>query len=233
MNTYRKNASLAGALYIIGTVAGVLSLALSAPLRDPQNLLTSVAANAGQVRSAALCVLLMGLSLAMIPIVLHPILRRCNEILAIGYVVFRGALETVGYFVTPAIWFLLLALGALNTQAGGATAAAFQAQGALLVEAGRLSSLTGIVFCLGALMFYVVLFQARLVPRWLSVWGLAAILPYLAAEALALFALLDPLSTTASLLHIPLALQEMVLAVWLLVRGFSPSAFAAAPVRPV
>ena len=58
-------------------------------------------------------------------------------------------------------------------------------------------------------------------------WGLAALIPYLAAEFLALFALLDPLSATASLLHIPLAVQEMVLAVWLIVKGFSPSALAA------
>ncbi len=232
MNTYRKHAILAGVLYIVGTVSGILSLAFSAPLREPQNLLTSVAANAGQVKIAALCVMLMGLALAMIPIVLYPLLRRCNEALAIGYVVFRGALETVSYFVTPVIWFLLLALAQLYTQAGDATAVAFQAQGALLVEAGVLSSLTGLVFCLGAWMFYAVLFQARLVPRWLAVWGLAAVAPYLAAEALALFALLDPLSTIASLLHAPLALQEMVLALWLIVKGFTPSALADLSVRP-
>ena len=76
-------------------------------------------------------------------------------------------------------------------------------------------------------MFYAVLYQSRLVPRWISVWGLAAVIPYLAAESLALFALLDPLSATASLLHIPMALQEMVLAVWLIVKGFKPSAIAA------
>lgn len=227
MNTYRKTAIIAGVLYIIGTVAGILSLALSAPVRDGQDLLTSVAANANQVRIATLLVLLMGLSLAMVPIVLYPILRRYNEVLAIGYVVFRGALETVGCFVTPVIWISLLALGQLYTQAGDSAAAGFQAQGALLLKAGALSSLGAIVFCLGALMFYAVLYQSRLVPRWISVWGLAAVIPYLAAESLALFALLDPLSATASLLHIPMALQEMVLAVWLIVKGFKPSAIAA------
>jgi len=89
----------------------------------------------------------------------------------------------------------------------------------------------GIVFGLGSLMFYVVLYQSRLVPRWISVWGLAAVIPYLAAEFLALFGLLDPVSATASLLFIPMAVQEMVLAVWLIVKGFSPAAIASVPAR--
>ena len=226
MNTYRLNARIAGVLYIIGTAAGILSLVLSAPIRDAQNVLISVAANANQVIVAALFVLLMGLSLAMVPVVLYPVLRRFNEVLALGYVVFRGALETVTYFVTAIVWLLLLALSQLYVQAGAPAASGFQASGALLLKAGELSSLTGIVFCLGALMFYVVLFQSRLVPRWISVWGLAALILDLAAQFLALFALLDPLSAIGGLLHIPLAVQEMVLAVWLIVKGFSPSAVA-------
>jgi len=226
MNTYRKNAIIAGVLYIIGTVAGILSLVLSQPVRAAQDALAGVVANANQVIVATLFVLLMGLSLAMVPVVLHPILRRYNEVLALGYVVFRGALETVTYFVTAIVWLLLLALSQLYVQAGAPAAPSFQASGALLLKAGEISSLTGIVFCLGALMFYAVLYQSRLVPRWISVWGLAALVPYLAAEVLAMFALLDPLSTTAVLLHLPLAVQEMVLAVWLIVKGFSPAAIA-------
>jgi len=231
MNTYRSNAILAGVLYIIGTVAGILSLALSQPVRAAQDALAGVAANANQVIVAALFVLLMGLSLAMVPVVLYPVLRRFNEVLALGYVVFRGALETVTYFVTAIVWLLLLALSQLYVQAGAPAASGFQASGALLLKAGELSSLTGIVFCLGALMFYAVLYQSRLVPRWISVWGLAALIPYLAAEFLALFALLDPLSAIGGLLHIPLAVQEMVLAVWLIVKGFSPAAIASVPAR--
>ena len=57
MNTYRSNAIIVGVLYIIGTVSGILSLVLSAPVRDTQDLLASVAANADQLRVAALFVL--------------------------------------------------------------------------------------------------------------------------------------------------------------------------------
>ncbi len=231
MNTYRSNAMIAGVLYIVGTVAGILSLVLSQPVRAAQDSLASVAASANQVIVATLCVLLMSLALAMVPVVLHPILRKYNAVLALGYVVFRGALETVATFVTVGIWLLVLALGQLYVQAGSPAASGFSTAAALLLKAGEFSVVAGIVFCLGALMFYTVLVQSRLVPRWLSVWGLAAVIPYLAAEFLALFALLGPLSTTASLLFMPMAVQEMVLAVWLIVKGFSPAVLAAGAAR--
>ena len=86
---------------------------------------------------AALFVLLMGLSLAMVPVVLYPILRRYNEVLALGYVVFRGVLETVTYFVTAIVWLLLLALSQLYVQAGAPAAPGFQATGAMLLKAGE------------------------------------------------------------------------------------------------
>ena len=83
-----------------------------------------------------------------------------------------------------------------------------------------------IVFCLGALIFYYLLYQTKLIPRWLSGWGLIAIIPYLAAGLLVLFGFFGPLSTSEIVLEFPLALQEMVMAVWLIVKGFNPSALA-------
>ncbi len=227
MNMFRSNAIIAGVLYIIGTVAGILSLALSQPLRDAGDPLAGAAANASQVIGAALCVLLMCLSLATVPVVLYPVLKRHSQVLALGYVVFRGALETVAGFLTPTAWLLLVAMGQSYAQAGAAAAPGFQAAGALLLKAGEGSSFLGIVFCLGALMFYAVLYRSRLVPRWITVWGRAAVVPYLAAEFLAVFALLDPMSSTATLLFMPMAVQEMVLAVWLIVKGFNSAAVAA------
>lgn len=226
MNTYRTNATIAGVLYIIGTVAGVLSLALSQPLRAASNPLAGAAANAEQVTVAALCVLLMSIALAMVPVVLYPVLKRHSPVLALGYVVFRGAIESITGLIAPIAWLLLVALGHSYAQAGTAAVPGFQAIGALLMEAGGGSPFAGIVFCLGALMFYVVLYRSRLVPRWITVWGLAAIVPYLAAEFMPMFALLGPESSTATLLYIPMAVQEMVLAVWLIAKGFNSPASA-------
>ncbi len=226
MNTYRTNATIAGVLYIIGTLAGILSLALSQPLRAAQDLLASAAANTNQVIAAALCVLLMCLSLAMVPVVLYPVLKRHSQVLALGYVIFRGALETIIGLITPIAWLLLVALSRLYLQGQGAATPGQQTAAALLLKPGAVDSIASIVFCLGAAMFYTVLYRSRLVPRWLSLWGLAGVLPYLAAYFLAMFGALDIMSSTATLMYLPLAVQEMVLAVWLIVKGFRSPAVA-------
>jgi hypothetical protein len=76
-------------------------------------------------------------------------------------------------------------------------------------------------FSLGALMYYALFYRSRLVPRCLSGWGMAAALLIMTACLLALFS--NSPVTGYKLLILPIAVQEMVFAVWLLVKGFSPS----------
>jgi hypothetical protein len=75
-------------------------------------------------------------------------------------------------------------------------------------------------------MYYSVLYRADLVPRWLSGWGIAAIILTMAACLLAWFSR-TPL-TPYTMVLLPIAIQEMVLAIWLIVKGFSPSALQSA-----
>jgi hypothetical protein len=82
--TNKMTPRIAGVLYIIGTMGGILSLASKAPVRDAQDYLASVAADGNPMILGALCVLTMGLALAMIPVVMIPVLRRHNETLALG-----------------------------------------------------------------------------------------------------------------------------------------------------
>jgi hypothetical protein len=93
MTTHRKTAIIVGTLFIIGTVAGILSVVVTTPLLDDPDYLIKVAAHANQLIIGALLVLTMGLALAVIPVVLFPIVRIHNEPLALGYVVFRGHLN--------------------------------------------------------------------------------------------------------------------------------------------
>jgi len=92
MREHRAAATTAGILYIIGTVAGVLSMVVAInPVSGANDRLAASLQHPGAVVTCALLVLVMGLSLAFVPVVLFPVLRPVDEVLAIGYLVVRGA----------------------------------------------------------------------------------------------------------------------------------------------
>ena len=126
MKTHRKTATIVGVLFIIGTVSGVLSAVLTGPTLAAQDYLAQVAANETQMLAGAFFVLLMGLSLAMVPVMMYPLFRKQNEALALGALVFRGPLEAATYILTVASWLLLVVVAQED-------AADFQAVGAVAV----------------------------------------------------------------------------------------------------
>ena len=206
-------------------------MAVSAPVRDAADPLAYGAQHSGTVVTVALLVLVMGLSLALVPVVLYPVLRRVDEVLAAGYLVVRGAVETACYVLLAIGWLLVVPLGeALAAGAGTGTPAGVRI-GNLVIDADATNAVLTLVFLLGALMFYVLLYRSRIVPRWIAWWGLAAIPFYLAADLLAMYGVFDTNSSAQVLLFMPLAVQEMVLAVWMIARGFRPAVTAPRP-RP-
>lgn len=220
----RKTAILVGVLYIIGTVAGVLSLVFARSILDAPDYLIGVSANENQIIIGALFVLTMGLALAMIPAAMFPVLKKHHEGLAVGYIVFRGGLETVSYIGMAISWLLLITVSQEYGKAGTLAASDFQTLGALVLRGhDSIRSILEIVFPLGALMFYSVLYQSKLIPRWISGWGLVAALLWLAVGLLGVFHLIVPMSTIQVVLSLPIGLQEMVMAVWLIVKGFNLS----------
>ena len=111
---------------------------------------------------------------------------------------------------------------------GPAGLAQLQSLGTLLRE-GRtwVGDVTALpAWCIGAYLYYSLFYKTRLVPRWLSLWGLAGITLVVAASMLVLFRQIASLSTAQMLMSLPIALQEMVLAIWLIVKGFNPPAIA-------
>jgi 4-amino-4-deoxy-L-arabinose transferase-like glycosyltransferase len=82
-------------------------------------------------------------------------------------------------------------------------------------------------------MYYYIFYRSKLIPRWLSGWGLIAIIMNLASALLVLFGLIDHFSTTQVILSVPIGLQEMVLAVWLIAKGFNPSAIASGSAKQI
>ncbi len=225
--TNRKTTIIVGVLFIIGTVAGILSVVFTGSILSDPNYLIKVSENQNQIITAALFVLTMGFALAMVPVVIFPILKKHNEILALGYVVFRGALETVTAIAIVIVWLFLLNLSREYVAAGAPDSSSFQTLGAVFLKGiDSISSVMGIVFSLGALMLYYIFYQSKLIPRWISIWGFIAIMFHLTTCILIIFHLQSPSSTINSVMNFPIFLQEMVMAVWLIVKGFNPSAIA-------
>ncbi|HEX5331748.1 MAG TPA: DUF4386 domain-containing protein [Cellulomonas sp.] len=216
----------AGVLYVTGTVAGILSMVVTGGLRDAHDPLAAAAEHPGAAVTGALLVLVMGLSLAFVPVVLLPVLRRVNEALAIGYLVLRGALETACYLVLAVGWLLLAPVGEVVAAGPGTTSPVGVRLGGLLLAGDAVDAVLAVVFGCGAVLLYALLYRSRLAPRWIAVWGLAAIALYVVADLLAMYDVVGAGSTEQVLMLMPLAVQEMVLAVWMIARGFRPTAGA-------
>jgi hypothetical protein len=230
VNNFRKIPIIVGVLFLVATVAGLLSEVFGPDL-NAQNYIPNLSSNESKVIIGALLEFLMAVAVVGIAIAVFPVLKRLNEGLALGYVIARtveGLLFTIGVISL----LTLLTLGREFLIAANPDASYFQTLGTLLLAVREWGGgvFSTIVFSLGALMFYYLLYKSKLIPQWLSGWGLIGAALYLLSG---FFPLLghDSRSAIYLILEAPLAVNEMVLAVWLIAKGFNPSAIAILPVK--
>ncbi|MRS05493.1 DUF4386 domain-containing protein, partial [bacterium] len=172
----RKTAAIVGVLFILGTVPALLSLPLASNTVNAPDHLNAISTNAGQMVLFTAIKFIMGIACAGIGLALYPILKKYNESLAIGSAGFRvieGALQVVGAL----LYVFLLALSQEFVKAGAPASSYFQTADAVInVAIGwERDAAILLTFGIGALMYYAVFYQYRLVPRWLTVWGLVGI----------------------------------------------------------
>lgn len=216
----RPTAITVGLLYILATVAGVTAAAINAPTD-----LEAMAGDRAAVLGTALGIVVMQVSVVGVAVMLYPLLVRdgtstLTRGMATGYLASRlleGSLYLVSAVVLTAMLTLSERLADPSTDAtaagsiGSVTLAAY--------EYAHVAAQTA--FILGAVLLYWLLYVSGRVPQWLSLWGLASAPLFLVAGFLLPFTD-DPNSAIATVLYAPLAVQEMVLAGWLIVRGFRP-----------
>jgi len=224
MNSTRKIAVITGVIFIIATVTGPILATPLTPDLTGTDYLTRVSEHTNQAAGGVLLWIISAFTSVGIAISLYPVLKERNAGLALGSVVFR-TLEAAFYMVVYLGLMSLLTLGQQFTTAAAADRTSLQAIGNLLVSIRDHAALLAVfAFCLGAFMYYYLFFQSRLIPRWLSGFGIVAIILMMAACVLALFS--GNRITSYIPLAAPIAVQEMVLGVWLIVKGFNPSVSA-------
>jgi len=229
MDADRRSAVLTGVLFIVGTVVGLIGLGVVLePLNSATDHLTLYGQSETRVLVASLLQLFMGVALFGMAIAVYPVLRKFSPSAAIAYVGAR-LLEGVVYIIIVLSWLALAGLGRAHIAAGSPGDSYFQVTGGLLYTVPEWAGhviLDVAIFPLGAVILYTVFYRVGLVPRWLSVWGLIGAVLYWVAGFLVMFHVIAPLESVHVMLQAPLGLQEMVLAIWLIAKGFNAPALA-------
>ena len=226
MNTHRKTARIVGVLFIMALVLFLIGQAFYQPILSSPDYLDNAYPNRVIVIIGILLEFMSALAVVLIPVLLFPILRKHNEVLALGYVSFR-LFEAVLLSLAQIYKLSLVNLSQDYLSKGGVDASYLQNIGnsiqSVIYWVDHAGLIYLLVFGIGALILYSALYKSKLIPRWLSIWGLIGAVAILAASVMATF---DTFLVLAMLLVIPIALQEQVMGIWLIVKGFNSSAIA-------
>ena len=215
MNT-RRTERIAGALFILATVSSSLGFILLDPLLDDDDVLASIAANETTVVLGAFLLLIDAIAVVVIPALLYPIFKKHNAPLARLY---PGSRIVESVVLVIGVVGLLAALSLSRDYVEGSTdAASYRLSGDALIAVYDWGVLLGIMlfFALAGLLLNYLLYRARLVPRWLAIWGLIGIGLLLIEGSLETFDV-----DNLAIMSLPFAIQEMVFAVWLISKGLN------------
>jgi len=232
MKYFKNPVQQTGWLFVLATAAGVSSVLVMSSTLGADDLLATVAANQGSLIFGELLIFVMLTAMVGTAVLLYPILKNRSETLAMSYLLARTLEVTVlsiglvaGLLLIPLSWDF----------AGGGDIAAANMLAELLKASSDWTGYLGaqMVFSMSALILNWAFLRYDLVPRWLSIWGLIGVPLMFASGFLVMFESLNPDASTLNLLVIPLAVQEMVMAVWMIVKGFAhPAEQSQVPAAP-
>ncbi len=217
-----KTARIVGILFLTLMVSySIGAFVLLDPNLNASDYLIRVSANRTQVIIGVLLELINGIAYIGIAVLMFPIFKQLSESMALGYVGFR-VIEFAMQIASDIKSLSLLNISQEYMKAGATDASNFQALGTLLLaERFWANEMVFISYGLGALIFYCLLYKLKLIPRWLSLWGLIGAVLVLANIMLEIFGF-----SPIGILGIQMGLNEIVLGVWLIVKGFNSSVVA-------
>lgn len=170
MNSEKKTARNVGILFILAIVSSLMSGIFLESTKAP-DYLSAISANEDNVLIGVLLLLTLTASVVSIPILMFPIFKKHNESLAHGYIGAR-IFEGISDSILAISMLLLFILSREVVKPGAPDASYFQASGGIILALfDWIGVLENIPYCIGSMIFFYLLYQSKLVPRWLSVWG--------------------------------------------------------------
>lgn len=215
-NRIRKISIWIGILFLTAMAGSLVGgVAFIEPYLNTANPVASIGENQSQVIIGVMLELINGIAVAGIGILAYPAFRRHSRLSAVGYLALR-VLEAVFccLIVISPLALLTLSQGALDSSATEAVAALSIAQ-----RAAVSGLLLPVFFGLAALVFYFTTLKSKLLPGWLSIWGLVGAALILIMNLLLTFQV--DLGNLAMLFALPIITNEVFLGVWLIAKGFN------------
>jgi hypothetical protein len=227
MFSNRVAAKIVGVLFILAAVTAIIGLKLYDPILNGPDYLMNGSKNANQVIVGALMELILVVSAVGTATTMFPILKKYNETIALWHICFRF-LEAIIITVGVISVLSLLTLSREYVAAGASDIGSFQASGTLLKAIHDWTFLLGPNFMLGinTMMYSYIFYKSELLPRFIPILGMTGATLVFLAAILEMFGVFSQISVWGAVLSLPVFANEMILAVWLIMKGFNESALA-------
>ncbi|MFB5664044.1 DUF4386 domain-containing protein [Alteribacillus sp. HJP-4] len=216
----RRTAVFLGLLLIISFVFGILS---SVPVLEQPDFLEKLSEIEMQVLIATFFQAAMAVVYVCITVLLYPIIKRHNKSLAVGYFGFR--IIGAGFlFASIGSLLLLLWLSQNFIGANPANSPYFEIVAELLRQGRDFLNHIGMIlpWSIGGLILYFCFFKTRMIPSWLSIWGIIGSTFTLIATLILMLNIITLMNPVYFILNAPIAFCELFLAIFLIFRGFNP-----------
>lgn len=221
MHSDRKTAIAFGLLLMAGIIFGILS---SVPALEQPDYLVKLSSINSQVLIAAFFQFMMATVYVCIAVLLYSIIKRYSERLALAYFGFRmiGAAFLFGGIISLLLLLFISQRFVLEVQPD---AFHFQTIGELLRVSRDWINHVGMIlpWSVGGLILFYCFYQMNLIPKWLSIWGFIGYTSTLIATFLLMFDFIKIVTPIYLIMNTPTAILELVLAVYLIAKGFNPS----------
>jgi len=216
------NAIVIGILFIVATVSAIGAVLLYNPILKNPYYLIKGPTRGNQIILGALFELTAVAAVVGTSIAFFPFLKQGNESIALGYVGFR-LFEAVIIVIGLVSLLSLLTLRQEFASGAALDTSSLQTVGKSLLAIHAWTSVLGPNFMLGinTLMCTFLLYQTELVPRTIAGMGLIGAVAIFLAALLDMFGVILPNSLWKAILALPVASYEMILAVYLIVKGFN------------
>src|SRR5215203_4919633 len=228
MNTYRTTARIVGAMYLAGFVVGITGFVLIQSILGAPDHLAKLPTSSMLLAFAAVLWLMAAAWDAAHGVLMFPVLKQHNsERIAVGYLGFR---IMDGLIIAIMVLFVLvqIPIGSEYLNAGASDGSSLQALSAVFMQAQLDAyNIAMITHGISGLILCYSFYKSKLVPRILAVWGLVGYAVILGGSVV------EVLGFNLLTIHaIPGGLWEVFIGVWLIVKGFNPSAFVSEPANP-